>query len=415
MSLLSRTPQPGRLLSHVAAPLRTSFRRTLGPHPRYQSTSATPSGRSPLSRATLLVGAAGLGAGLYLWSQTPESGVKTTDTVPPLVPNPAVNPKASQSVISPEIQANRKLHRRMETFVKALQKEITDEISRIDGKPFFVDQWTREEGGYGISCVLQDGNVFEKAGVNVSVIDGKLSRAAVAQMKARNKDINGDDEVPFCVAGISIVMHPHNPMVPTVHLNYRYFEIEDPDHPDRPQMAWFGGGSDLTPSYLFPEDATHFHRTLKDACDRHDPAFYPAYKAWCDRYFYLPHRQEARGVGGIFFDDLDDRNPEELFAFVQDCGRAFLPSYVPIVLRRKDMPFTEEQKRWQQLRRGRYVEFNLIHDRGTKFGLFTPGARIESILMSLPLTARWEYCHRPEPGTEEAKVMEIVEKPREWV
>ncbi|RKP39192.1 Coproporphyrinogen III oxidase [Dimargaris cristalligena] len=319
-----------------------------------------------------------------------------------------------QSVVSEEVQGNRKLHHRMEQFILELQKEITTEISRIDGKPFFADHWTRPEGGYGISCVLQDGNVFEKAGVNVSVIDGQLSRAAVAQMKARNKDIVGDSDVPFCVAGISIVMHPKNPMAPTVHLNYRYFEIENPADPTKPQMAWFGGGCDLTPSYLFNEDAEHFHATIKAACDQHDPKYYPQFKEWCDRYFYLPHRGEARGIGGIFFDDLDDRDPEAIFAFVRSCGKAFLPSYVPIIEKRKDLPFTEAQKQWQQLRRGRYVEFNLIHDRGTKFGLFTPGARIESILMSLPLTARWEYCHLPEPGSEEARLVEVLEAPRAW-
>ncbi|KAJ1956553.1 Coproporphyrinogen-III oxidase [Dispira parvispora] len=306
------------------------------------------------------------------------------------------------------------LFQRMSTFVQDLQSEIVDAITQLDGKPFFVDRWTRPEGGFGISCVLQEGNVFEKAGVNVSIINGKLSQAAVQQMRARNKPIVGDDGIPFCVAGISIVMHPRNPMAPTVHLNYRYFEVDNPHQPGQAQLAWFGGGSDLTPSYLFEEDAQHFHKTLKAACDRHDQAFYPRFKKWCDEYFYLPHRQEARGVGGIFFDDLDDRNLEELFAFVTDCGKSFLPSYLPIMEKRKDMPFTEEQKRWQQLRRGRYVEFNLIHDRGTKFGLFTPGARIESILMSLPLTSRWEYCHEPQPDSPEAQLLDILKTSREW-
>ncbi|KAJ1984183.1 Coproporphyrinogen-III oxidase [Dimargaris verticillata] len=320
----------------------------------------------------------------------------------------------NRSVVSMEAQGERRMHTKMAQFVQDLQSEIVEEISRLDGKEFLNDRWERDEGGYGISCVLQDGNIFEKAGVNISVIDGKLSRPAVQQMKSRNKHIAGDADVPFCVAGISIVMHPHNPFAPTVHLNYRYFEINDPDNPGRPQMAWFGGGSDLTPSYFFEEDAQHFHRTLKEACDAHDQVFYPRFKQWCDKYFYLPHRGEARGVGGIFFDDLDDRDPEELFAFVRACGKAFLPSYVPIVHRRKDTPFTPLQKQWQQLRRGRYVEFNLIHDRGTKFGLFTPGARIESILMSLPLTARWEYCHTPQPGSPEAQLLEVLTKPRSW-
>lgn len=179
-------------------------------------------------------------------------------------------------------------------------------------------------------------------------------------------------------------------------------------------MWWFGGGADLTPAYLFDEDAAHFHRLHKEACDKHDPAFYPRFKKWCDEYFFIRHRGETRGVGGIFFDDLNDRDPDLLFAFAKDASAAFVPAYVPLVEKRKDMPFSEEQKRWQQLRRGRYVEFNLVYDRGTTFGLKT-GGRIESILMTLPLTARWEYDHHPEPGSEEARLLEVLKSPREWV
>lgn len=199
-----------------------------------------------------------------------------------------------------------------------------------------------------------------------------------------------------------------------VHLNYRYFEVVD-QNTGEVSAWWFGGGSDLTPSYLVEEDAKHFHQTLKDACDKHDASYYPKYKKWCDDYFWISHRGEARGIGGIFFDDLESRDSESIFSFVQDCGKSFLPSYVPILKQRMNESFTEEQKLWQQLRRGRYVEFNLVHDRGTKFGLATPGARIESILISLPLTARWEYMHSPEKGTQEDKMLQVLKKPRDWL
>jgi coproporphyrinogen III oxidase len=306
------------------------------------------------------------------------------------------------------------MRHRMGEYIKSLQLQITKEIESLDGRKFKIDRWERKQGGEGISCILQDGNVFEKAGVNISIVHGKLPEAAVQQMKSRNKEIDpSKGPYPFFAAGISIVMHPHNPYAPTVHLNYRYFEINNED--GTPKLWWFGGGSDLTPSYLFEEDAIHFHKTLKDACDKHDVSFYPEFKKWCDKYFYLQHRGEARGVGGIFFDDMDRKPAEEIFAFVKECGNTFLPSYVPIVKRRMNMKFGKEEKHWQQLRRGRYVEFNLIWDRGTKFGLQTPGARIESIFMSLPLTARWEYMHVPEKNSREEKLIDVLRNPRDWV
>ncbi|KAK6347053.1 Coproporphyrinogen-III oxidase, variant 2 [Orbilia brochopaga] len=304
---------------------------------------------------------------------------------------------------------------RMEQFIKEQQSEIVAALSAVDGKPFKVDAWERPQGGGGTSCILQDGNVFEKAGVNISIVYGKLPPAAVEKMRVDHKNIASPTGEPldFFAAGLSMVLHPHNPHAPTVHLNYRYFETMNPD--GSPQSWWFGGGTDLTPSYLFDEDAIHFHKTIKDACDKHDKAYFPKFKKWCDDYFFVKHRGEARGVGGIFFDDLDDKDPEQLFAFVQDCLKAFLPSYVPIVERRKDMPFTQAEKEWQQLRRGRYVEFNLVHDRGTSFGLNTPGARVESILMSLPLTARWQYMHEPAPGSKEERMVKVLKEPVEWV
>ncbi|KAI1916003.1 Coproporphyrinogen-III oxidase [Ophidiomyces ophidiicola] len=333
---------------------------------------------------------------------------------------------------------------RMEKLIKDHQKKIVDELSRIDGKQFTIDDWNRPDGGGGISCVLQDGNVFEKAGVNVSVVYGKLPRPAIEKMRADHKSFVGTDvdSLDFFASGLSLVLHPKNPMAPTVHLNYRYFETSDPKDPMHgPKNWWFGGGTDLTPSYLFPEDCKHFHQTIKDVCDNHDPTYYPKFKKWCDEYFYIPHRHESRGIGGIFFDDLDtdflshssahsSTNAQEtLFSFVSDALASFLPSYVPILERRKDMPFTQAEKDWQQLRRGRYVEFNLVYDRGTSFGLKTPNARVESILMSLPRTAEWVYMD-PVSGTRigeekrivdapdkkrEQEMIDVLKYPREWV
>ncbi|CAO2648441.1 Nn.00g077080.m01.CDS01 [Neocucurbitaria sp. VM-36] len=305
---------------------------------------------------------------------------------------------------------------RMEQFIKQHQKQIVSELEKVDGTNFTIDSWQRKEGGGGITCVLQDGKVFEKAGVNTSVVYGRLPRAAIQKMRVNHKALDPDVEsLAFFAAGLSMVLHPHNPNAPTVHLNYRYFETAD--ELGNTNAWWYGGGCDLTPSYLYDEDAIHFHQTIKQACDKHDKGYYPRFKKWCDEYFSNKHRGETRGVGGIFFDDLDEteKDQEQLFSFVQDCLSAFLPSYIPIINRRKDMPFTEDQKQWQQLRRGRYVEFNLVHDRGTAFGLNTPGARVESILMSLPLTARWQYMHAPEKGSREERLIDVLKQPKEWV
>jgi coproporphyrinogen III oxidase len=299
---------------------------------------------------------------------------------------------------------------RMETMVHGIQDVISEAVERMDGRRLRQDIWTRPEGGGGISRILQDGHVFEKAGVNVSTVTGTLSSEAARALKLGGQEM-GDRSTSFYATGVSVVIHPHNPMAPTVHANYRYFEMDDGRTPG---SWWFGGGSDLTPAYLIEADAVHFHRTLKTACDRHDPAFYPRFKKTCDDYFYLSHRGERRGIGGIFFDHLKDRDAEFYLAFVTDCAEAFVPAYFPLIEKRKDMPFTAEQKTWQQLRRGRYVEFNLIHDRGTTFGLKT-GGRVESILMSLPRTAAWEYEHQPVVGSPEATTIEVLKNPREWV
>jgi coproporphyrinogen III oxidase len=306
----------------------------------------------------------------------------------------------------------------MAQFVQTLQKQIVSGLEELEGPQggrFFFDTWTRPEGGHGTSCVLQNGKVFEKAGVNISIIKSKAPVAMIKQMRARKLDfLDETKQYDFSVAGISMVLHPHNPMAPTCHLNYRYFELIDPLQPEKPVAWWFGGGSDLTPAYLFEEDCQHFHSVIKQACDKHDPSYYPRFKKWCDNYFLNTHRSETRGIGGIFFDDLEGKDPQKLFNFVKDCGESFLPQYIPILQKRIIMPYTQEQKDWQQLRRGRYVEFNLVHDRGTKFGLVTPGVRIESVLMSLPLTARWEYQHEPLPNSPEDKLLQVCKKPVNW-
>uniref|UniRef100_A0A4P6DAT9 coproporphyrinogen oxidase n=3 Tax=Rhodnius TaxID=13248 RepID=A0A4P6DAT9_RHOPR len=291
-------------------------------------------------------------------------------------------------------------------FCRALEAEEEPDTK------FVVDRWKRKEGGGGITCVLQDGMVLEKAGVNISVVTGNLPPGAVQQMKSRGKDFGGEGELPFFAAGISAVIHPRNPMVPTIHFNYRYFEVTDAKGN---KQWWFGGGTDLTPYYLNQEDACHFHQTLKNACDKNDPTYYPKFKKWCDDYFTITHRGESRGIGGIFFDDLDSPTKEDAFKFVSSCAHSVIPSYIPLVKKHKNDAYGYFEREWQLLRRGRYVEFNLIYDRGTKFGLYTPGARYESILMSLPLSAKWLYMHTPEKGSKEAELMDVLKNPRDWV
>ena len=316
------------------------------------------------------------------------------------------------------VTTNSNMKLRMENFIMQLQHEFCHalEAEEEEGHRFRVDRWEREEGGGGVTCILQDGKVFEKAGVGVSVVHGLIPASAVAQMNARGKKLPEGQEMPFFACGISSVIHPRNPHVPTIHFNYRYFEVKEPSGKTR---WWFGGGCDLTPYYLEVEDGQHFHRTLKAACDRHNTSFYKKFKAWCDDYFRIKHRNISRGIGGIFFDDLDtigsSADPEECFQFVKSCGQAVIPSYLPLVQGNKSRQYGSEERRWQLIRRGHYAEFNLVYDRGTKFGLYTPGARYESILMSLPLQAQWEYMHSPAPGSRESKLTEILKNPKEWV
>jgi coproporphyrinogen III oxidase len=283
-------------------------------------------------------------------------------------------------------------------YYRDLQDRIVRALEEVDGTSRFrEDLWQRPGGGGGRTRVLADGGVFEKAGVNFSEVFGEMSEDFAKQVPGEGRE--------FYATGISLVLHPRNPLVPTVHANFRYLAKGD--------RQWFGGGADLTPYYPFREDVVHFHRTWKAVCDRHGPLVdYRRMKEDCDHYFYLAHRGEARGVGGIFFDYLEG-DWDRLFAFVRDAGDAFTDAYVPIARRRMDLPFTERQRDWQLYRRGRYVEFNLLYDRGTLFGLKT-GGRTESILMSLPPLVRWDYDVRPEPGSPEAELVEVYLRPRDW-
>lgn len=388
---------------------------------------------------------------------------------------------------------------RMETYVKWLQYQLVTAMQEEENAvnhgeipaEFIVERWIRKEGGEGVSCVIQNGATFEKGGANVSVVYGKLPPQAIRQMSADHGNLlervgyqteGPDAEVdglPFFATGLSVVIHPKNPMSPTSHFNYRYFELMHPEKlkngspnprydPNEPAAWWFGGGADLTPIYLYPEDAIHFHEIHRKAGELEDAAFYPTWKKWCDKYFWITHRNENRGIGGIFFDDLTvphksknvptfiplfdgekysdkqlisekQHDKESLFRAVRAFGDAFIPAYLPLVHKHKNDKFNEYNVEWQQMRRGKYAEFNLVYDRGTKFGLMTPGARIESILMSLPLHARWEYMdgvsgtgransaaaklldseRRREYPEEEMRAREaiqtVLENPRDWL
>jgi coproporphyrinogen III oxidase len=293
-------------------------------------------------------------------------------------------------------------------YIEKLQDTITSKLEEIDGGvKFKEDKWERLEGGGGRTRVLENGTVFEKGGVNISGVHGELPDSM--------KNYFGVEDAQFFACGLSLVLHPKNPMVPTVHANWRYFEMYGKDG----QMVdqWFGGGQDLTPYYLFDEDAVHFHTVCKLACDKHDANFYRTYKKRCDEYFWNTHRNEARGIGGLFFDyckATSEMNMEAWYSFVTEVGNSFLESYIPIVLKRKELTYSQPQRDWQEIRRGRYVEFNLVHDKGTLFGLRTNG-RIESILMSLPPYVQWKYDHQPQKDSEEERLLNVLMHPKEWV
>ncbi len=290
-----------------------------------------------------------------------------------------------------------------ETYQK-IQDEICAALESLDGQAKFQEEiWERDGGGGGRTRIIQQGNLLEKGGVNFSAVHGKLPEPIRKSF--------GVEEDEFFAAGVSIVLHPNNPFVPIIHMNIRYFELNE-------QTRWFGGGIDLTPHYIQEDDAAFFHQSLKDVCDAHADHFYTDFKKWADDYFFIRHRQETRGIGGIFYDKLTPEKTglsyEEIFNFSCDVGRAFAPIYTAIASKNRAKEFTDEHKNWQFLRRGRYVEFNLVWDSGTKFGLETNG-RIESILMSLPAQANWAYDYKPEPGSEEEKTLSLLKKDIQWI
>ena len=290
------------------------------------------------------------------------------------------------------------------TYFRQLQNSICEQLTQADGTAFREDSWERPGGGGGRARVI-NGKHIEKGGVNFSAVHGELPPAAAMSLKI------GTEATNFYATGVSIVLHPRNVHVPIIHMNVRYFELDGGRH-------WFGGGIDLTPHYIVPEQAAFFHGRLRATCDRFDAAYYPRFKTWADDYFYLPHRQETRGIGGIFYDRLEpsteNKTKQELFDFTAAVGETFAPTYIPMLRQNLDTPISEQERRWQGLRRGRYVEFNLVWDRGTKFGLTTNG-RTESILMSLPPVAGWEYAFEPQPDSREAYTLANLKKGIDWV
>lgn len=298
-------------------------------------------------------------------------------------------------------------------YLQELQAKIVEALEMVDGKSFLHDSWNRPEGGGGTSCLLEGGNVFERAGVGFShVLGSKLPPAAtIAHPEAAGR--------AWEAMGVSLVLHPRNPFIPTVHMNIRFFMATAPEHSTQKDSTaediwWFGGGMDLTPYYGFEDDCVHFHRTNKTALDTFDANYYPQFKSQCDTYFYLKHRQEPRGIGGIFFDDFHALGFERSFALQRAVGDAFLQAYLPIVQRRKDTPYTEHERDFQAYRRGRYVEFNLVYDRGTLFGLQSNG-RTESILMSMPPIVKWRYDWKPEAGSAESKLYTDFLIDKDWL
>ncbi|HEY8401290.1 MAG TPA: oxygen-dependent coproporphyrinogen oxidase [Cytophagaceae bacterium] len=291
----------------------------------------------------------------------------------------------------------------IENSFKELQNSICSQLEQADGKAKFAeDIWQREEGGGGITRIIQKGNVLEKGGVLFSAVFGKTPDKIIQALQIPQSD--------FYATGVSIVLHPSNPWVPIIHMNVRYFEMSN-------GLCWFGGGIDLTPHYIDKEEAAFFHSNLKQVCDKHNKEYYPNFKKWADDYFFIKHRNETRGVGGIFFDRLtatESISIEQRFDFVLDVGKTFAPVYCEIINKKKEKPYTEKEKIWQKIRRGRYVEFNLVYDKGTKFGLDTNG-RTESILMSLPPEVNWEYNFKPEKNSKEEETLNLLKKDINWI
>ena len=302
-------------------------------------------------------------------------------------------------------------------WLKNLQTQICNALEKADDlKTFTSEPWERNEGGGGITRIINDGNVIEKGGVLFSAVSGDApdflfkEKEHSASSQSSSKEIEETLKPQFYATGVSIVIHPNNPMVPIIHMNIRYFEMSN-------GVKWFGGGIDLTPHYIVEDDSKFFHNELKKVCDKHNQNYYPKFKKWADDYFFIPHRNETRGIGGIFFDRLNADNEmtfEQNFNFWKNVGESFVPIYTQLIAKNKIKPFTEKNKQWQLLRRGRYVEFNLIYDKGTKFGLESNG-RVESILMSLPKFVSWEYDHKVEANSEEEKTLSLLKKGINWV
>jgi coproporphyrinogen III oxidase len=316
----------------------------------------------------------------------------------------------------------------IDKFFRQMFDKTCQALTAIDGKELCEQSWNRDHKGIWtvgestkeaiyIDRVLHNGNVLEKVGANYVAIEGELPPGMSFQQSGALATGAADKMITkrgnrFFATGSSFVIHPHNPMAPTAHVNYRYFQISNNN---QPVYWWLGGGADLTPAYLFEEDAVHFHQVHKEVCDRYDSAYYPRFKKSCDEYFHIPHRGEHRGIGGIFFDHLNQGNSQKLLSFVTNCADAFLPAYIPIVERRKDMPFTEENKYWQHLVRGRYVEFILSCDRGIRFGLASGMVKQQSVFNCMPPAASWEYDDQPVPGSKEAMLKEVLKNPRNWL
>lgn len=330
------------------------------------------------------------------------------------------------SKLEQSAQGQQVLREKIKGVFRQMFDHTCQAIEQLDGKKFTEQHWIREDGAWVagensgdsiyIDRALQGGNVFEKIGVNYVAINGEMPPGLTFQKSGAlatelADQTSGDQATPYFATGTSFVIHPRNPMVPIAHVNYRYFQLGSAE---QPTYWWFGGGADLTPAYLFEEDAVHFHKIHKEVCDRHDPTYYPRFKAGCDQYFHVSHRGESRGIGGIFFDHLNDRTLEEHLAFVTDCTEAFAHAYMPLVEKRKDMDFTEENKYWQRVVRGRYVEFILTSDRGARFGLASGMVNAQSVFNCMPPAASWVYDDQPTPGSQEAMLREVLREPRSW-
>ncbi|NJN90771.1 MAG: oxygen-dependent coproporphyrinogen oxidase [Leptolyngbyaceae cyanobacterium SL_5_14] len=330
-------------------------------------------------------------------------------------------------ILEKPAQEQQNLREKLENVFRNMFEDGCQAVEQLDDQKFTEHTWTRENGVWingqssdntlYIDRALHQGSVFEKVGVNYVAIEGLLPPGMTFQESGALGTSEADQMIdkkgtPFFATGSSFVIHPRNPMAPTAHANYRYFQIGDGT---QPEYWWFGGGADLTPAYLFEEDAVHFHQIHKEVCDKYDQSYYPRFKKNCDQYFHIAHRGESRGVGGIFFDHLKGSNLEELLAFVTDCTKALVPAYIPLVEKRKDMPFTEHHKQWQRVVRGRYVEFILTSDRGLRFGLASGMVTPKSVFNCMPAHAGWEYDDQPAPNSAEAMLREVLKTPREWV